>query len=184
MIDVGRAAKTSGSRFGFIKKEAALLEFALVQLAVGVLKGEGFTLHFFPKGGGCENVSALAMLSPGEGRQGVIDFVIETIRKGNGKPCPPVIAGVGIGGNFEYSAFLSKRSLLRTVGERNRDPYLADLENELLEKINALGIGPMGLGGVSTVLDVFVETAPCHIASLPVAVNIQCHAARHGKIEL
>jgi len=149
-----------------------------------ILKGEGFTMHFCPKGAGCENMSSLAMLSPGDGRQGAIDFVIETIRKGGGNPCPPVIIGVGIGGNFEYSAFLSKRSLLRTVGERNRDPYLADIENELLEKINALGIGPMGLGGVSTVLDVFVETAPCHIASMPVAVNIQCHAARHGKTEL
>ena len=149
-----------------------------------IIKGRRLILHFCPKGGGCENVSTLAMLSPGEGRQGAIDFVIETIRKGDGKPCPPLIVGVGIGGNFEYSALLSKRSLLRTVGERNDDSYLADMENELLGKINALGIGPMGLGGVSTALDVFVESAPCHIASMPVAVNIQCHAARHGKIEL
>lgn len=149
-----------------------------------IVKGEKLTLYFCPKGAGCENMSRLAMLSPGEGRKGAIDFVIETIRKGGGKPCPPLVVGVGMGGNFEYSALLSKRSLLRTIGERNDDPYLADLENELLEKINALGIGPMGLGGVSTVLDVFVETAPCHIASIPVAVNIQCHAARHGKTEL
>jgi len=149
-----------------------------------IVKGRRINLHFCPKGGGCENTSTIAMLSPGEGRQGAIDFVIETIRKGDGKPCPPLIVGVGIGGNFEYSALLSKRSLLRTVGERNDDSYLADMENELLGKINALGIGPMGLGGVSTALDVFVESAPCHIASMPVAVNIQCHAARHGKIEL
>ncbi len=149
-----------------------------------IVKGRRINLHFCPKGGGCENMSTIAMLSPGEGRQGAIDFVIETIRKGDGKPCPPLIVGVGIGGNFEYSALLSKRSLLRTVGERNDDSYLADMENELLGKINALGIGPMGLGGVSTALDVFVESAPCHIASMPVAVNIQCHAARHGKIEL
>ena len=149
-----------------------------------IVRGEGLTLHFCPKGGGCENMSRLAMLSPGEGRQGAIDFVIETIRNGGGKPCPPLIVGVGMGGDFEYSALLSKRSLLRAVCERNDDPYLADMENELLGKINALGIGPMGLGGVSTALDVFVETAPCHIASMPIAVNIQCHAARHGKTEL
>ena len=129
-------------------------------------------------------MSRLAMLTPGEGKKGVIDFVIETIRTGGGKPCPPLIVGVGLGGNFEYSALLSKRSLLRTIGERNEDTYLADFEDELLEKINALGIGPMGLGGVSTALDVFINSSPCHIASLPVAVNIQCHAARHGKIAM
>ncbi len=151
---------------------------------VNIVKGEKLTLYFFPKGGGCENMSKLSMLSPGEGRKGIIDFVVETVRSGGGKPCPPLIVGVGIGGNFEYSAILSKRSLLRAVGKRNDDLYIAELENELIEKINALRIGPMGLGGVTTALDVFVETAPCHIASMPVAVNIQCHAARHGKIEL
>ena len=149
-----------------------------------MVKGERLILHFCPKGGGCENMSRLAMLTPGEGKKGVIDFVLETIRTGGGKPCPPLIVGVGLGGNFEYSALLSKRSLLRTIGERNEDPYFADFEDELLEKINALGIGPMGLGGVSTALDVFIDSSPCHIASLPVAVNIQCHAARHGKIEM
>jgi fumarate hydratase subunit alpha len=151
---------------------------------VKLVKGEQFTIYFCPKGGGCENMSRLAMLSPGEGRKGVVDFVVETVLAGGGKPCPPLIAGVGIGGNFEYAAILSKRSLLRAVGGRNSDPYFAELEMELIEKINNLGIGPMGLGGTSTVLDVFVESAPCHIASLPVAVNIQCHSARHKKIEL
>jgi fumarate hydratase subunit alpha len=149
-----------------------------------IVKGEKFTLYFCPKGAGCENMSRLAMLSPGDGRKGIFEFIIETIRIAGGKPCPPLIVGVGMGGNFEYSALLSKRSLLRAVGERNSDPYLAEMEVELFEKINALGIGPMGLGGDSTVLDVFVESFPCHIASMPVAVNIQCHAARHGKIEL
>ena len=147
-----------------------------------IVNGESLILYFCPKGGGCENISRLAMLSPGEGKKGIIDFVIETIRIGGGKPCPPLIVGVGIGGNFEYSALLSKRSLLRTIGERNSDPYFSDLEKELFGKINALGIGPMGLGGDSTALEVFIETAPCHIASMPVAVNIQCHSARHGKI--
>ena len=129
-------------------------------------------------------MSRIAMLSPGDGRRGIVDFVVETVRIGGGKPCPPIVVGVGIGANFESSALIAKRALLRTVGERNSDPDYAELEDELLEKINALGIGPMGLGGRSTALDVFIEAAPCHIASLPVAVNIQCHSARHGKIEL
>ena len=115
---------------------------------------------------------------------GIVDFVVETIRTAGGKPCPPLVIGIGIGGNFEYSAILSKRALLRTLGERNPDPFIAELETELTEKINALGIGPMGLGGDTTVLDVFVEVYPCHIASMPLSINVQCHAARHGKIEL
>lgn len=144
--------------------------------------GDTVTVSFCPKGGGCENMSRIAMLNPGDSREGVVDFVLETIRIGGGKPCPPVIAGVGLGGNFEYAALLSKRALMRTVGIRHTDPFYAELETELLEKINGLGVGPMGLGGLSTAIDVFVETAPCHIASLPVAVNIQCHSARHGQI--
>ena len=149
-----------------------------------ITSGETLSIVACPKGGGCENMSRLTMLTPGDGRRGVCDFVVETVSIGGGKPCPPVIVGVGIGGNFESSALLAKRSLLRPVGERNGDPYYAELEQELLARINDLGIGPMGLGGYSTALDVFVESAPCHIASLPVAVNIQCHAARHGKIVL
>ena len=144
--------------------------------------GEGLTIYFCPKGGGCENMSRLFMLSPAEGRDGIMGCVLETVRQGGGRPCPPIIAGVGLGGNFEYAALLAKRSLLRAVGERNPDALYADLETELVEKINGLGIGPMGLGGRTTALEVFIETAPCHIASLPVAVNIQCHAARHGKV--
>lgn len=147
-----------------------------------IVPGDTVTVSFCPKGGGCENMSRIAMLNPGDSREGVVDFVLETIRIGGGKPCPPVIAGVGLGGNFEYAAILSKRALMRTVGSRNPQPFYAELEAELLQKINALGIGPMGLGGLSTAIDVFVETAPCHIASLPVAVNIQCHSARHGQI--
>lgn len=148
------------------------------------IDGDNIEIHFCPKGGGCENMSRIAMLSPGQGREGAIDFIIDTVRTAKGKPCPPIILGIGIGGNFEYSAILSKRALLRKIGERNTDKYLADMEVELLEKINSLGIGPMGLGGKTTALDVFIETAPCHIASMPVAVNIQCHAARHGSVTL
>ncbi|MFC1538628.1 fumarate hydratase [Candidatus Latescibacterota bacterium] len=149
-----------------------------------IVRGDKLVLSFCPKGGGCENMSTLAMLSPGEGRNGIIDFVTESIRTAGGKPCPPLVVGIGMGGNFEYSAVLSKRALLRTIGERHHDPFLAELEKELFEKINALGIGPMGLGGDTTVLEVFVESYPCHIASMPLSVNVQCHAARHEKVEL
>ncbi len=146
--------------------------------------GDAFRVLFCPKGGGCENASRLAMLSPGEGRDGVARFVIETVRMAGGRPCPPIIAGVGIGGDFERCAIIAKRSLFRKIGARNPDPYYAELERELLGGLNALGVGPMGLGGRTTALDVFVEAEPCHIASLPVAVNIQCHSARHGEIYL
>ncbi len=146
--------------------------------------GDRIILFYCPKGGGCENMSRLAMLTPGDGRDGVADYVVETVRCGGGRPCPPLVVGVGVGGDFEYAAQIAKRSLFRSIGERNPDEYLAGLETELLGRINSLGIGPMGMGGAVTALDVFVETAPCHIASLPVAVNIQCHSARHGRIEL
>ncbi len=148
-----------------------------------IVPGDHLRLWFCPKGGGCENMSRLSMLSPGEGREGVVGFVVDTVRAGGGKPCPPVIVGVGLGGDFEACAILAKRSLLRPLGTRHPDPYYAELESELLQRINALGIGPMGLGGKTTALDVFIETAPCHIASMPVAVNIQCHSARHGYAE-
>jgi fumarate hydratase subunit alpha len=149
-----------------------------------IIPGDSIRITFCPKGGGCENASRLAMLSPGEGREGVADFVVRTVREGGGRPCPPVIVGVGLGGDFEGSALLAKRALLRSIGERNSDPFYAGLETELLARINALGIGPMGFGGNTTALEVFVEMAPCHIASLPAAVNIQCHSARHGSIEM
>ncbi|MFC1608255.1 fumarate hydratase [Candidatus Latescibacterota bacterium] len=142
--------------------------------------GENIVLSFCPKGGGCENMSRIAMLNPGEGRDGVTDFIVDTVRSGGGRPCPPVIIGVGIGGNYELAAILSKRALLRSVGVRHSDSYYSEFESELLERINKLGVGPMGLGGSTTALDVFIEAAPCHIASLPVSVNVQCHAARHG----
>lgn len=153
-------------------------------LHLGLVSGDRLRIRFCPKGGGCENMSRLAMLTPGQGREGVIDFVTGTVRIGGGRPCPPLVIGVGIGGNFERAALLAKEAVLRTVGERHPEPRYADLERELLDRVNALGIGPMGFGGNSTAIDVFVAAAPCHIASLPVAVNIQCHSARHGEIEL
>ena len=124
------------------------------------------------------------MLKPSQGLQGVKDFVITAVKEAGGNPCPPIILGVGIGGNFEKSALLAKEALLRNVGTANPDNELDELEKELLEKVNNLGIGPMGFGGRTTALAVHIKTAPCHIASLPVAVNIQCHAARHKEILL
>lgn len=132
-----------------------------------------------PKGCGSENMSEIKMMAPRDGIKGVEDFVVDRVNRSGGNPCPPIVVGVGIGGTFEKCAQLAKKALLRTLGLRNPDPFYADLEKRLLGKINDLGIGPMGLGGRVTALDVFIEIYPCHIASLPVAVNIQCHAARH-----
>ena len=146
--------------------------------------GDTLDIYFCPKGGGCENMSRIAMLSPGEGREGAMRFIVETVRFGGGKPCPPVVVGVGIGGNFEMAALMAKRALFRPLGTPHQDEYYRDMEQELLDEINNLGIGPMGLGGLTTALGVLIEAAPCHIASLPVAVNIQCHSARHGHIRL
>lgn len=144
-----------------------------------VVPGDQLKITLAPKGGGSENMSALRMLKPSDGIKGVKEFIIDTIRKAGGNPCPPVVVGVGLGGSFERCAFLAKRSLLRRVGERHQDPFYAHLEVELLDEINQTGIGPMGIGGKTTALDVHIEYAPCHIASLPVAVNMQCHSARH-----
>jgi fumarate hydratase subunit alpha len=146
--------------------------------------GEELEIWLMPKGCGSENMSALVMLSPSAGLEGVKNFVIETIKKAGPNPCPPVTVGVGIGGDFEKCALLAKKALFRDYGEKNPDPKLAELEEELLLKINELGIGPLGLGGKTTCLEVRIETAPCHIASLPVAVNVQCHAARTIKLKL
>ncbi|MFQ6059665.1 MAG: fumarate hydratase, partial [Anaerolineae bacterium] len=149
-----------------------------------VVPGDRLKITVMPKGGGAENMSTLKMLSPAAGRQGVVDFVVKTVDEAGGKPCPPTIVGVGVGGSAEYAFFLAKRALLRPVGKPHPDPEVAELEAEILERANRLGIGPMGLGGRTTVLAVHVETHPCHIASLPVAVNIQCHSARHKEAVL
>ena len=135
-------------------------------------------ITFMAKGGGCENMSRLAMLTPADGREGVIRFVVETVKIAKANPCPPIIAGVGIGGTFDHTALLAKKALLRPLGTKHTDPDTAELEQEMLERINDLGIGAQGLGGWITALAVHVERYPCHIASLPVAVNIECHAHR------
>ncbi len=141
-------------------------------------------ITFMAKGGGCENMSRLAMLTPADGKAGVINFVVETVKIAKANPCPPIIVGVGIGGTFDYAALLAKKSLLRPLGTKHIDPDTANLENEMLERINNLGIGAQGLGGWITAMAVHVERYPCHIASLPVAVNIECHAHRVKTVTL
>ncbi|MBF0524986.1 MAG: fumarate hydratase [Deltaproteobacteria bacterium] len=147
-----------------------------------LVPGDKVHLWVVPKGGGSENMSRLAMLPPCKGLAGAKELVIQTVKDAGPNPCPPIILGVGIGGNFEVAPLLAKRALLRQVGERHPDPELAAIEEELLEKINNLGWGPQGLGGRTTALDVHLEMMPCHIASFPVAVNIQCHANRHLEV--
>jgi fumarate hydratase subunit alpha len=144
-----------------------------------IVPGDKIKITVAPKGGGSENMSEVKMGKPADGIEGVKEFVLDRVIRSSANPCPPIIVGVGIGGNFEYSAFLAKKALLRNICERHPDPFYADVERELLEKINRTGIGPMGLGGRITALDVFIEVYPRHIASFPAAVNINCHAARH-----
>ena len=153
-------------------------------LHVELVPGDRMKIWVLPKGGGSENMSRLAMLEPGAGREGLIDFVLRAVEEAGSNPCPPIIVGVGIGGTSDKTLLLAKKALLRTVGQPSPDPETAGLERELLEKVNALGIGPEGFGGTVTALAVHVETFPTHIAQLPVAVNIQCHANRSKEAEL
>jgi fumarate hydratase subunit alpha len=146
-----------------------------------IVPGDRLKIKVLPKGGGSENCSRLTALSPSQGRQGVIDFVVNLVDEVGSNPCPPVIIGVGIGGTTDKTMFIAKKALLRKVGEPNPDPAVADLEKEILERVNNLGIGAMGYGGIVTALAVHVETFPCHIASMPVAVNMQCWCARRGE---
>ncbi|HQJ25965.1 MAG TPA: fumarate hydratase [Thermoleophilia bacterium] len=149
-----------------------------------IVPGDRLRLTMMAKGGGAENMSSLNMLKPAQGWAGVADAVVGTVSRAGSNPCPPVVVGVGIGGTIEVVTLLAKKALLREVGSRHPDPRLAALEDELLERINALGIGPQGLGGRTTALAVFIEEMPCHIASMPVAVNVQCHAQRHKSVTL
>jgi len=144
-----------------------------------LVPGDVFQVTFIAKGGGAENMSAIRMFAPAAGQEGIEDFVVETADKGGSNPCPPIVVGVGVGGNFEYAAWLAKKALLRRpLGSHNPDPFYDDMEKRLLERINKLGIGPQGMGGRITALAVQVESFPCHIASMPAAVNIQCHSHR------
>jgi len=149
-----------------------------------IVSGDRVAITVMPKGGGSENMGAFRTLVPAEGVQGVKDFVLGTVQQAGGKTCPPVIVGVGIGGTMDKCVWIAKKALLRPIGSRSPNSFYAAMEEELLEKINNLGIGPLGMGGRITALDVHIEYYPCHITSLPVAVNLQCHASRHVRAEL
>jgi fumarate hydratase subunit alpha len=149
-----------------------------------IVPGDKLKVTIVPKGGGSENMSRLFMLTPSKGRQGIVESVVKAVDEAGSNPCPPIIVGVGVGGTSEKAMDLAKRSLLRKVGQHNTDTEVADLEKEILERVNALGIGPQGYGGTVTALAVNIETFPAHIASMPLAVNLQCHAARHKEAML
>lgn len=149
-----------------------------------IVDGSEVEITIAPKGFGSENMSAVKMLKPSDGLDGIIDFVVDTVRRAGGNPCPPLVVGVGIGGTFEKAAYLAKTALLRDVDSAHPDAYYAALEQTLLEKINALDIGPQGFGGTTTALGVNVETYPTHIAGMPCAVNISCHVTRHLTVTL
>ncbi len=149
-----------------------------------MVAGDQVKISFAPKGGGSENMSAVKMLKPSDGYEGIVKTVTRHVQEAGPNPCPPIIVGVGIGGTFEKAAWLAKKALFRKVGQPHPDPYYAEMEKEILTQVNNLGIGPQGFGGRITALGVHIETYPCHIASLPVGININCHASRHGEIIL
>lgn len=151
---------------------------------IELVEGSQLTLHMTAKGGGAENMSAMKMLKPSDGLQGIKDYVLNVVKEAGPNACPPLVVGVGIGGNFERCAYLAKKSLFRPIGVRHRDPEIAKLEEELIQQINRLGIGPQGMGGSTTALDVKIESESCHIAALPVAVNLNCHASRHQTAQM
>lgn len=151
---------------------------------IDLVAGDKLKISFLAKGGGSENMSRVTMLSPAQGWQGVKDFVVNHMAEAGPNPCPPTILGIGIGGSFELAPILAKKALLRPLDKPHPEPEIARMEQELLAEVNALGIGPMGLGGNVTCLGVRINMAPCHIASLPLAVNVQCHSVRHEEVEL
>lgn len=153
-------------------------------ITLRLVPGDGCTVTVAPKGFGSENMSRLGMLKPADGVEGVKNFVLETVRLAGPNPCPPIVLGIGVGGSFDKVAYLAKHALLRPIDQPNPDPFYADLERELLEEINRLGIGPQGFGGQTTCLGLSIETAPTHVAGLPVAVNVSCHVTRRATAEL
>jgi fumarate hydratase subunit alpha len=149
-----------------------------------IVPGNKLKITIAPKGFGSENMSKIKMLKPSDGIEGIKKFIIETVKEAGPNPCPPTIIGVGIGGTFDKVAFLAKKALLRPINKSNSNPFYADLEKELLEKINQLGVGPQGFGGKTTSLGINIEVFPTHIAGLPVAVNVNCHATRHAEVTI
>jgi fumarate hydratase subunit alpha len=146
--------------------------------------GDKLKIKFASKGGGSENMSKVNMMKPADGREGIKKWIVEAVTIAGANPCPPTVLGIGIGGNFEKAAMMAKEALFRNIGERHPDPDIAALEEEILDEVNKTGVGPQGLGGSTTSLEVFINYAPCHIASMPVALNINCHAQRHREVEL
>ena len=193
LIDAINDGVTRGWREGLLR--ASILGDPLTRVNTGdnapavvhtfIVPGDKLRLSFMAKGSGCENMSRLKMLKPSDGEEGILRFIEETVVEANGRPCPPITLGVGIGGDFELAALLAKKALFRNpIGARHPEKHIAQLEEKILERVNATGIGPLGMGGTVTALAVHVETAPVHISSLPVAVNIDCHAHRHRSLSL
>jgi fumarate hydratase subunit alpha len=187
LYDAVQAGVAKGYKEGFLRK--SIVEDPLRRKNTGtntpaiiytdIVPGEKLKIVVQPKGGGSENMSEVKMLSASDGAEGIKKFVVDRVARSRANPCPPVLVGVGIGGTFEKCAMLAKKALLREVGSHHPDPYYAVMEEDMLGRINKLGIGPQGLGGRVTALAVFIEAFPCHIAAMPCAVNINCHAARH-----
>ncbi len=192
LVDAINAGVALGYTQGYLRKSMVADPLRRVNtddntpalITVDIVDGDGLKITLAPKGAGSENMGQLKMLKPADGIEGVRAFVLDAVRHAGPNPCPPIIVGVGVGGNFDHVASLAKRALLRPVGVHNPDPFYAQLEDELLVAINELGAGPAGFGGATTALAVNVEQAPTHIACLPVAVNINCHVARHEEAVL
>lgn len=192
LVDAINAGVALGYTDGYLRKSMVADPLRRVNtddntpalITVDIVDGDALKITLAPKGAGSENMGQLKMLKPADGIEGVRDFVLDAVRHAGPNPCPPIIVGVGVGGNFDHVASLAKRALLRPVGAHNPDPFYAQLEVELLDAINAFGTGPAGFGGATTALAVNIEQAPTHIACLPVAVNINCHVARHEEVVL
>lgn len=192
LVDAINAGVALGYTEGYLRKSMVADPLRRVNtndntpalITVDIADGDTLKITLAPKGAGSENMGQLKMLKPADGIEGVRDFVLDAVRHAGPNPCPPIIVGVGVGGNFDHVASLAKRALLRSVGVHNPDPFYAQLEVELLDAINAFGTGPAGFGGATTALAVNIEQAPTHIACLPVAVNINCHVARHEEVVL
>ena len=192
LYDAIQQGVAKGYKDGFLRK--SIVEDPLRRKNTGtntpaiiytdIVPGDKLKIVVQPKGGGSENMSEVEMLSASDGADGIAKFVLDRVWRSQANPCPPIVVGIGIGGTFEKCAMLAKHSLLREIGSVHPDPFYAEMERELLERINRLGIGPQGLGGRVTALAVFIEAFPCHIATMPCAVNINCHAARHRSITL
>ena len=179
---VGGYLRKSVVRHPLDRKNTADNTPAIVNIKL--VPGDTFRIDVAPKGGGSENMSSVKMLIPADGKEGVKKFVLDAVREAGGKPCPPIVVGVGVGGSFERCALIAKEAILREIDDESPDPIARELEEELYREINAMGIGAMGFGGTRTCLAVKVNVHPCHIASLPAAINIQCHAARHKSCEI